>query len=241
MAENASPNVLIVDDEDDVRTLYQGFLEDLGHNCHTASNAYEALDILATEAVDVALVDITMPGMSGLTLFDRMNERHPSVAVIFVRAMDDTAIAVANLKQGAYGYLIKPVTLARLELSVEEALDRRPRRARQSQGVDVPGGVPADGIYEGTVLLSVIHQGDPRNVFPFVEELLEDPRLRLFGIINSGETRLDISLGLAEPMRLEDVLDQMSGVCLDVAGSDNVDCGAEGQSVLNLRLTGYPS
>ena len=83
------------------------------------------MESLASQAFDVALVDIVMPKMSGLTLFRHMRERYRDVAVIFVTAMDDMNLALEQLKNGAYDYIVKPVTQKRLLQVVGEALEKR--------------------------------------------------------------------------------------------------------------------
>ena len=118
-------HVLIVDDEPEIRELFKETLEASGHACHMSANGDSALSVLATQPVDLALVDITMPGMSGFTLFEHIKERWPNTAVIFVTAMDNVAVGVDNLKQGAYDYLVKPVSQDRLDKAVEEVLTRR--------------------------------------------------------------------------------------------------------------------
>ena len=63
-----------------------------------------------------------MPGMTGITLFQRMKEKHPDVAVIFATALDDLSLAVEHLKDGAYDYLVKPITPKRV---IDDALSRQ--------------------------------------------------------------------------------------------------------------------
>lgn len=128
--QEAKTHVLVVDDELDIRELFSESLEEEGYACSTAASGKEALQILDAQEVDIAVLDIIMPGMSGLTLFEHVKDRHPDVAVIFVTAMDDVDIAVQNLKHGAYDYILKPVTLRRLKEAVGEVLDRRDEEFR---------------------------------------------------------------------------------------------------------------
>ena len=127
--------VLVVDDEQQIRDMFCESLQEAGHTCFSAAGGKEALGILANEAIDLVIIDIIMPGMSGLSLFEYMKERHPDVAAIFVTAMDDVNIAVSNLKHGAYDYLLKPVTLKRLKEAVDEVLEKREEMQRVSPGV----------------------------------------------------------------------------------------------------------
>lgn len=119
---SSNRRVLVVDDEDGIRDLLKERLEEDGYTCHTASSGDAALEVLDAEPVDVALLDVIMPGMTGLSLFKQMKEHYPKVAVVFVTAMDDLSIAVDHLKNGAYDYVVKPVTRKRLSQAVDEAL-----------------------------------------------------------------------------------------------------------------------
>ena len=114
--------ILILDDEEQLRNLLKENLEEQGYTCFTAQNGQAGLDVLSQEPVDLAVVDIKMPGMSGLSFFQQLKEEHPEVAAIFVTAVDDLNLAVEHLKHGAYDYLIKPVPLKRMRQAVRQAL-----------------------------------------------------------------------------------------------------------------------
>ena len=101
-----------------------------GYACHTASSGHGALEVLSTHAVDLVLLDIMMLAMTGLSLFQRLEERHPDVAVMFVTGVDDITLAVEHLKGGAYDYLVKPVSQRRLLQAVEESLEKHRARLR---------------------------------------------------------------------------------------------------------------
>ena len=116
--------ILIVDDQQGVRELFKENLQEQGYICLAASSGDEALEIMATQTVDLALIDIMMPGMNGLVLFQHVKELYPAVAVIFITAMNDADIAVEHLKNGGYDYIVKPVTRHRLQQAVEEALEK---------------------------------------------------------------------------------------------------------------------
>ena len=80
--------ILIVDDSPDELLLMKEYLEE-GHLCYGAGSGEAALEVLGHAAVDIALIDVMMPGMSGLNLFQRVRELHPDLAVIFVTSIDD--------------------------------------------------------------------------------------------------------------------------------------------------------
>ncbi len=116
--------ILVVDDEIGLQELHQENLEGDGFICFTAGNGPEALEILAVEAIDLAVIDIIMPGMSGLELFQLMKDKYPWVAVLFVTAVDQMDVAVARVKGGASDYLVKPVSRTKLIGAVTEALEK---------------------------------------------------------------------------------------------------------------------
>ena len=118
-------HILVVDDEDLVRDLFKLNLEEQGFVCHTAARGEEALQVLDRETVDLALVDMMMPGMTGDTLFKQIRERHPEVGIVFVTGVDDPKMAVKHLKDGAQDYVVKPITRGTLLQTVEDALQRR--------------------------------------------------------------------------------------------------------------------
>ena len=121
----ADERILIVDDSLESRTLIKRILEAQGYVCHVAAGGEEALDLLATEPVDLALLDVLMPGMTGLSLFEHIKERYSDVAIVSVTAMDDLNIAVEHIKNGAYDYVVKPVTKKRLLDVTSEAIANR--------------------------------------------------------------------------------------------------------------------
>ena len=118
-------SILIVDDEPGIRDLHKDILEEEGFLCHLASGGEDALTVLATHGVDLVLMDIIMPGMTGLSLFQRVSELYPDISVIFVTALNDLDLVVEHLKNGAYDYIVKPVRRKRLLQAVGDALHRR--------------------------------------------------------------------------------------------------------------------
>jgi putative two-component system response regulator len=117
--------VLIVDDEPAVRDLLSRWLSDEGYACKTACEPAAAWAHLQTFPVDVATLDITIAGGSGLDLLDRIRQSLPDTAVIMLTAEGDTAQAIRALTSGAYGYLIKPVERQELLIQVRNAIERQ--------------------------------------------------------------------------------------------------------------------
>ena len=123
--EYAGRKILVVDDENGIRDLFKRNLEEQGYTCRAAPDGNTALELLAAEELELAMIDIMMPGMTGLSLFQRIKNLYPDMAVIFVTAVDELDTAVENVRNGAYDYLVKPVRRQRLRQAIEEALGKR--------------------------------------------------------------------------------------------------------------------
>ena len=117
--------VLIVDDEVRVREIISRKLSDEGYHCLTAPNGNNALKQLKADRVDLVLLDIMMPGKSGTEVLHEIKAKHPDTAVIMVTAVADAQTAIGLMKAGAYDYIIKPIELNVLLLSMNRALEKR--------------------------------------------------------------------------------------------------------------------
>jgi len=117
--------VLVVDDEEGIRKALERFLTRLGYQVAVAWNATEALARLAADHPQAMLCDIRMPETTGVELLPKVLAQDPDLAVIMLTAIDEPRTAIECLKLGAYDYLIKPVDLDELELSLQHALRQR--------------------------------------------------------------------------------------------------------------------
>ncbi len=116
--------ILVVDDDDIIReTLCELLSQD--HVCHSTKTAEEALARLKAQAFDLVLTDVSMPGLSGLDLLNRVVELYPGTPVIIVSGLSDQEQAQSLISQGAFDYLLKPFRLEVVEDSVRRALDHR--------------------------------------------------------------------------------------------------------------------
>jgi DNA-binding NtrC family response regulator len=118
-------SVLIVDDDPQVAELLQRMLQPEGYECTLAGNTAEAMARLSERDFAVALVDVLMPGGTGLELVDRALELYPFLAVVMVTGVDDPKIAELALQSGAYGYLMKPFTHNEVLVATSNAGRRR--------------------------------------------------------------------------------------------------------------------
>jgi len=124
-AKSSPTTVLVVDDEDGIRHALDRFLTRLGYRVLQATSGAEALERQAVDSPDVMLSDIRMPNMSGVELVPKALAQDADLAVIMLTAIDEPRTAIECLKLGAYDYLIKPVDLDELEMSLQGALRQR--------------------------------------------------------------------------------------------------------------------
>ncbi|MBI4267998.1 MAG: response regulator, partial [Chloroflexi bacterium] len=117
--------VLIVDDESAIRQLLQQKLTRQGYRCLTAGNADEAMIKLKTDDIAAVVLDVKMPGKSGVELLPEIKAGYPDTAVVMATAITDVNIAVECMRSGAYDYINKPFNLDEVSLSVERALEKR--------------------------------------------------------------------------------------------------------------------
>ena len=121
----ANPRVLVVDDDPRIRELIADGLSQVEYECVEAESGEDASRALAEQEFELVLLDINMPGMSGMDLLPRIRAAYPDVAVIMLTGSDELATAVWAMREGASDYATKPVTLAEVIIRVENALSRR--------------------------------------------------------------------------------------------------------------------
>ena len=117
--------LLVVDDEDGLRRVLHITLSREGYRCEQANDAEQTLHVLESIPVALVLLDIMMPGKSGIELLPEIKEAHPDTAVIMATAVNDIDIAVQCLKQGADDYICKPFNLDDVSLTVQRTLRKR--------------------------------------------------------------------------------------------------------------------
>jgi putative two-component system response regulator len=125
-ASTVNPShILTVDDESYVRDLVCRWLKGAGHVCGQAGSFEAAWEYLGSNKVDLAVLDINMPGRSGLELLGEIKKTYPDTSVLMMSAMGEAKTAIQALTHGAYGYLVKPVEREELLLQVKNALEHR--------------------------------------------------------------------------------------------------------------------
>jgi two-component system, NtrC family, nitrogen regulation response regulator NtrX len=118
-------DILVVDDEADIRDLVSGLLEDEGHAVRVAANSDEALAAIRARKPSLAILDIWMQGggLDGLELLEVVKEIDPDLPVVMISGHGNIETAVTALKRGAYDFIEKPFKSDRLVVVVERAIE----------------------------------------------------------------------------------------------------------------------
>ncbi|MGA8158715.1 MAG: sigma-54 dependent transcriptional regulator [Rhodoplanes sp.] len=118
-------DILIVDDEADIRDLVAGILEDEGYGTRTARDSDEALNVINARRPSLVFLDIWLQGskLDGLQLLSSIKGEHPELPVVMISGHGNIETAVAAIKQGAYDFIEKPFKADRLVLVAERALE----------------------------------------------------------------------------------------------------------------------
>ncbi|MEW6672589.1 MAG: sigma-54 dependent transcriptional regulator [Thermodesulfobacteriota bacterium] len=119
------PSVLIVDDEPSILQSLSGLLADEGFEVLTASNGYEALKVISSEAPDLVLLDIWMPGIDGIETLKEIKKDNPFIQVVIITGHGTIDTAVEATKLGAFGFIEKPLSIDKVILSINNALNFR--------------------------------------------------------------------------------------------------------------------
>jgi len=117
--------ILIVDDEPVVCEFLCDGLQEKGYLCTIAMNGREALEKLAKENFALMLLDIKLPGISGMEVLREIRLKNSKTATIMIAAVRNVATVVEAMKLGAFDYLVKPFKLDRVDTSIRAALETR--------------------------------------------------------------------------------------------------------------------
>ena len=113
-------SVLVVDDEENFVDLLDWFLTKRGYEVRTALNGEDALDLIEKEASDLALIDLRMGSLDGLSLLSEMKQRLPEIKVILMTAYPSTDTRRQAFGKGANAFFTKPVDLQELLTTIDE-------------------------------------------------------------------------------------------------------------------------
>lgn len=136
MAESSPIRLLIVDDDEQLRQTLARRFQRNGLTVTEAASGEIALEKIAQIRCDVALLDLHMPGMSGIELLEKLKERQPEMEVLLLTAHGSIETAIQAMKRGAYDYLTKPFHLPELEVHIQKAFEKAQLARRERQWVE---------------------------------------------------------------------------------------------------------
>jgi two-component system nitrogen regulation response regulator NtrX len=118
-------DILVVDDEADIREIVAGILQDEGHSTRTANDSDSALSAIGARRPSLVFLDIWLQGsrLDGLSLLDEVQKQHPDLPVVMISGHGNIETAVSAIKRGAYDYIEKPFKADRLVLVAARALE----------------------------------------------------------------------------------------------------------------------
>ncbi|MBI5875378.1 MAG: sigma-54-dependent Fis family transcriptional regulator [Deltaproteobacteria bacterium] len=119
-----NPNILIVDDEEGMRFFLAEAMKKEGYGFTAASSGEDALEIYKKDACPIVILDVKMPGISGIETFERMREINPEVIAILITAHGLKEIPLKALDRGVYDYFNKPFDIKELRVVIKRAVER---------------------------------------------------------------------------------------------------------------------
>jgi len=118
-------NILVVDDEEVMRSLICDVLGDMGYRIKTASSGKEALEKIKQSEFSIIITDLKMPEIDGLELLKRIKAMDLDICVIIITAYPSIESAIGAMREGAYDYIIKPFNIEELKLVLQKAAERQ--------------------------------------------------------------------------------------------------------------------
>ncbi|MHC1752893.1 sensor histidine kinase [Humidesulfovibrio sp.] len=162
--------VLLVDDERDFADLLAERLQARGFQVRTAYDGEEALRLAAEHELDVAVLDVNMPGLDGLGVLRELKKRKPQAEALMLTGQRDLATAIQGMKLGATDYLVKPVPIEKLVEAILRAQDRREERLENQRMAETAKMAALGHMAEG-----VAHEiNNPVNTMVSLAGWLED-------------------------------------------------------------------
>lgn len=157
--------LLVVDDEPNMRSMLGDILETEGHEVVALPEAEEALALLQGESFDTAILDLNLPGVSGLEMLRRLKDRNPPLPIIMITAYGTIDAAVEAMRLGAYDFIIKPFDVNRIIQTVSKCLES----AQLVSQINLSGPKFMDK--SGNVVTIVGEDAKFRNVFDMVQRV----------------------------------------------------------------------
>jgi DNA-binding response OmpR family regulator len=130
MKERQESRILLIDDEESVRKSLAFILEDEGYVVDVAENGQEAIRKSKANLYNLALVDVRLPDMDGISLLPQMRETVPKMVKIVVTGYPSLANSIGAVNNGADGYIIKPYSVEHLLRTIKDHLQKQRETAK---------------------------------------------------------------------------------------------------------------
>ncbi|MDP6777491.1 MAG: response regulator [Candidatus Latescibacteria bacterium] len=117
-----SMHILLIDDDEDVRTSVGNYLSTRGYCLYEAESGQQGIGILTSEEIDIVITDVKMPGMDGFAVLKETRKLSPGTEVIMVTGYGDMDIAVQAMREGAFDFFTKPVKMRELRAALERTV-----------------------------------------------------------------------------------------------------------------------
>jgi len=236
--------VLLVDDERDFADILAERLQARGFQVKTAYDGEEALRLAASIELDVAVLDVNLPGIDGLSLLRELKRLKPQAEALMLTGQNDLATAVAGMKLGASDYLVKPVPIERLAEAILRAQDRREERLEGLRMAETAKMAALGHMAEG-----VAHEiNNPVNnmvsLAGWLEDLVADLREELQTLnaaeaqtITLGEMRESARKMREHGQRVKEITAKLLCLChkAEAPARAAIGAGGSGEAALDLR------
>ncbi|WP_194095402.1 nitrogen assimilation response regulator NtrX [Marivivens aquimaris] len=208
-------DILITDDERDIRELISDILKDEGFSTRVAANAEQCMSEIESEKPALMILDIWLKDshMDGIDILKKVKREHPEIPIVIISGHGNIEIAVAAIKQGAYDFIEKPFNIDQLMVVIRRAMETS-RLRRENQELRRADAPPAEMLGESTIFRTMKSQLD--------KVTKSNGRVMLSGAPGSGKeiaaryihansNRADapfvvVSSASIDPERMEDVL-----------------------------------
>jgi DNA-binding response OmpR family regulator len=162
-------DILIVDDEADIRELVAGILQDEGYGTRTARDSDEALSAVVARQPNLVFLDIWLQGsrLDGLQLLDSLKQKHPELPIVMISGHGNIETAVSAIKRGAEDFIEKPFKADRLMLAAERAVKNGAADMRDQLEPSPPWSIEEQAVCfvvrdgNGEVFATVYYEQDP--------------------------------------------------------------------------------
>ena len=121
-------DILVVDDDQSVASAFENFLSFEGHTCRLASNAEEAMQLIAARRPALVMMDIRMPGVDGLSALKQIRSAFPDLYVVMMTGYGTSQTSIDAIRSGAYDYLTKPLDLEEIRGVIRKAIEAQQTR-----------------------------------------------------------------------------------------------------------------